>query len=262
MIFENAPKVFLGDNEDFHRLVIGIYNISHVASIEGILALDDMRTEAFSDLKCDEVRSFCQKMLDFMLDAFDVSMLEELARSYIGQSNLNDEELMCLMFAADGFIKIVEGWHEEMLIRQLLFKMGYQNQRALYEKILMDFHENYSLATFCEENLKQDECCKDISDKDELGLAEIMGLSDEELCRLLDEFSIEEWALAMKVAEDCVQSRVFKLLSKIQASTLKNLMQFSGPVMLKDIEQVQRQIKEKIGKKMKRVNNAELNKNI
>lgn len=249
MNFEKMPKVYVGDNEELHKIIISIYNMAQISRREGLLALELQRDSVFEDLKCDEIKIFGRQMLEFILEAFDNSDLKELAQGFIAQSTLGDEDLLCLMIVAEGLLRMQEGEAGEFLVKKILFMLGYKNQKAIYEKVLMDFRENFSLANFCETNLTAAaEKKKEIS-KDELGMEELMKLSDEELCNLIDDFSIEEWAIAMKTAEVNVQSRIFGLVSKIQASTMKNLMEFTGPVRLTDIEQVQQKIMEKIEQK-------------
>lgn len=246
MFLEKAAKIYAGNSEELHKIIISLYNMAQISKREGILALDDLQNEAFANVQCEEIRSFGRQMLEFILDGVGSCELAEIAQGFIAQSELGDEELLCLMVLAEGLLKLQEGQSGSFLIKKLIFALGYKNQKAIYDKVLLDFQENFSLATFCETNLDSAQEKKTEVSRDELGLEELMKLSDVELCNLLDSFSIEEWALAMKTADNCVQSRIFTLLSKIQASTMKNLMEYSGPVKLKDIEHVQRQIKEKM----------------
>lgn len=95
-----------------------------------------------------------------------------------------------------------------------------------------------------------------IEDKDEeVGLEikrlmflfdDIIHLQDRDVQRILKEIDRKDLGLALKVAEDRVQEKVFSNMSERAADLLKEELQFMGPVKLKEVEAAQGRIVDRI----------------
>ena len=71
---------------------------------------------------------------------------------------------------------------------------------------------------------------------------DILSLDDKSIQRVLREVDNNELAVALKSANEEVQTVIFKNLSKRLATMIKEDMDFMGPVRLKDVEEAQQKI--------------------
>ena len=71
---------------------------------------------------------------------------------------------------------------------------------------------------------------------------DILSLDDKSIQRVLREVDNNELAIALKSANEDVQSAIFNNLSKRLATMIKEDMDFMGPVRLKDVEEAQQKI--------------------
>ena len=71
---------------------------------------------------------------------------------------------------------------------------------------------------------------------------DILSLDDKSIQRVLREVDNNELAIALKSANEEVQTVIFKNLSKRLATMIKEDMDFMGPVRLKDVEEAQQKI--------------------
>lgn len=71
---------------------------------------------------------------------------------------------------------------------------------------------------------------------------DILSLDDKSIQRVLREVDNNELAVALKGANDEVQSVIFNNLSKRLATMIKEDMEFMGPIRLKDVEEAQQKI--------------------
>jgi flagellar motor switch protein FliG len=71
---------------------------------------------------------------------------------------------------------------------------------------------------------------------------DILSLDDKSIQRVLREVDNNELAVALKGANDEVQTVIFNNLSKRLASMIKEDMEYMGPVRLKDVEEAQQKI--------------------
>ena len=71
---------------------------------------------------------------------------------------------------------------------------------------------------------------------------DILSLDDKSIQRVLREVDNNELAVALKSANEDVQSAIFNNLSKRLATMIKEDMDFMGPVRLKDVEEAQQKI--------------------
>ena len=68
---------------------------------------------------------------------------------------------------------------------------------------------------------------------------DIANLTDKEIEKLLREWDTKDVAIALKGASEKVQDRVFKNMSEEVGQMIKEEMEFSGPVRMSDVEDVQ-----------------------
>ncbi len=71
---------------------------------------------------------------------------------------------------------------------------------------------------------------------------DILSLDDRSIQRVLREVDNNELAIALKGANDEVQTVIFNNMSKRLASMIKENMEYMGPVRLKDVEEAQQRI--------------------
>ena len=71
---------------------------------------------------------------------------------------------------------------------------------------------------------------------------DIMLLDDRAIQRVLRDVDNNDLAVALKSANEDVQSTIFKNLSKRLASMIKEDMEFMGPIRMKDVEEAQQKI--------------------
>lgn len=71
---------------------------------------------------------------------------------------------------------------------------------------------------------------------------DLLKLDDKAIRALLKEVENNQWAIALKGASDEIRQKIFTNLSQRAAETLKEEMEFLGPVRLTDVEGVQQQI--------------------
>jgi len=71
---------------------------------------------------------------------------------------------------------------------------------------------------------------------------DLLKLDDKAIRSLLKEVENNQWAIALKGASDEIRQKVFGNLSQRAAETLKEEMEFLGPIRLSDVEGVQQQI--------------------
>lgn len=75
---------------------------------------------------------------------------------------------------------------------------------------------------------------------------DIIHLQDRDIQRILKEVDRKDLGLALKVAEDRVQEKVFSNMSERASDLLKEELQFMGPVKLKEVESAQARIVDQI----------------
>lgn len=71
---------------------------------------------------------------------------------------------------------------------------------------------------------------------------DLLKLDDKAIRALLKEVENNQWAIALKGASDEIRQKIFGNLSQRAAETLKEEMEFLGPVRVSDVEGVQQQI--------------------
>ena len=71
---------------------------------------------------------------------------------------------------------------------------------------------------------------------------DLLKLDDKAIRALLKEVENNQWAIALKGASDEIRNKIFANLSQRAAETLKEEMEFLGPVRVSDVEGVQQQI--------------------
>ncbi len=71
---------------------------------------------------------------------------------------------------------------------------------------------------------------------------DLLKLDDKAIRSLLKEVENNQWAIALKGASDEIRQKIFGNLSQRAAETLKEEMEFLGPIKLSDVEGVQQQI--------------------
>jgi len=71
---------------------------------------------------------------------------------------------------------------------------------------------------------------------------DIILLDDRSMQRVLREVDMRDLALALKAASDEVKEKIFKNISQRAGQTLKEDMEFMGPVRLRDVEEAQQKI--------------------
>lgn len=71
---------------------------------------------------------------------------------------------------------------------------------------------------------------------------DLLKLDDKAIRSLLKEVENNQWAIALKGASDEIRQKIFGNLSQRAAETLKEEMEFLGPIRLTDVEGVQQQI--------------------
>ena len=71
---------------------------------------------------------------------------------------------------------------------------------------------------------------------------DIVLLDDRAIQKVLREVDQQELAKALKAVDNEVQDKIFKNMSKRAANTLKEDMEFMGPIRLKDVEEAQQKI--------------------
>lgn len=71
---------------------------------------------------------------------------------------------------------------------------------------------------------------------------DLMKLDNKSIQALLKEVDNGQWAVALKGASDEVRSKIFANLSQRAAETLKEEMEYLGPVRVSDVESMQQQI--------------------
>ncbi len=71
---------------------------------------------------------------------------------------------------------------------------------------------------------------------------DLLKLDDKAIRSLLKEVENNQWAIALKGAADEIRQKIFGNLSQRAAETLKEEMEFLGPIKLSDVEGVQQQI--------------------
>ena len=96
------------------------------------------------------------------------------------------------------------------------------------------------------------EVISQIEEKDEDVAAEIkrlmflfddlVHLQDKDIQRILKEVDRKDLALAMKIADDKVTTKIYNNMSERAAELLKEELQYMGPVRLKDVESAQARI--------------------
>ena len=75
-----------------------------------------------------------------------------------------------------------------------------------------------------------------------LYLEDIVTLDDVSIQRLLREVDVKDLSLALKGCSEEVQNAIFKNQSKRAAASLKEDMEFLGPVRIVDVEKSQQKI--------------------
>jgi flagellar motor switch protein FliG len=71
---------------------------------------------------------------------------------------------------------------------------------------------------------------------------DIIDFEDKQMQRLLQEVDMKDLPLALKTASETLKTKIFKNLSDRAVETLKEEMEFMGPVRVKEVEETQRKI--------------------
>ncbi len=71
---------------------------------------------------------------------------------------------------------------------------------------------------------------------------DIINFEDRQMQRLLQEVDMKDLPMALKTASETLKANIFKNLSDRAVQTLKDEMDFMGPVRVKEVEEVQRKI--------------------
>ena len=71
---------------------------------------------------------------------------------------------------------------------------------------------------------------------------DIIDFEDKQMQRVLQEVDMKDLPLALKTASDALKAKIFKNLSDRAVETLKEEMEFMGPVRVKEVEETQRKI--------------------
>ncbi len=71
---------------------------------------------------------------------------------------------------------------------------------------------------------------------------DIISFEDKQMQRLLQEVDMKDLPMALKTASEQLKALIFKNLSDRAVETLKEEMEFMGPVRVKEVEEVQRKI--------------------
>ncbi len=71
---------------------------------------------------------------------------------------------------------------------------------------------------------------------------DITEFEDKQMQRLLQEVDMKDLPIALKTASDILKTKIFKNLSDRAVETLKEEMEFMGPVRVKEVEEVQRKV--------------------
>lgn len=71
---------------------------------------------------------------------------------------------------------------------------------------------------------------------------DIINFEDRQMQRLLQEVDMKDLPMALKTASDALKEKIFKNLSDRAVETLKEEMEFMGPVRVKEVEEMQRKI--------------------
>jgi len=74
---------------------------------------------------------------------------------------------------------------------------------------------------------------------------EIADLSDEQIREIITRVGRDDMTIALKAAEDSLKDRVLCCLPEKERKRLTEYMEFLGPMLLSDVEVVQRQIVDK-----------------
>ena len=72
--------------------------------------------------------------------------------------------------------------------------------------------------------------------------AEIADLSDEQIREIIARVGRDDFAIAMKAADERLKDRVVNSLSPEETTVLTEHMEFLGPIRLSEVEEVQRRI--------------------
>ena len=75
---------------------------------------------------------------------------------------------------------------------------------------------------------------------------DIILIDDRGIQRLLREIDKRDLALAMKISSEEIQEKIFKNMSERAADVVKEELEFMGPVKLKEVEEAQTRIVDKI----------------
>ena len=74
---------------------------------------------------------------------------------------------------------------------------------------------------------------------------DIADLSSEQIREIIARVGRDDFAVAMKAADDRVEERVFACLSPEERKVLTDHIEWTGPIRLRDVEAVQRRIVDK-----------------
>ncbi|MBT4502909.1 MAG: hypothetical protein HOC74_34565 [Gemmatimonadetes bacterium] len=74
---------------------------------------------------------------------------------------------------------------------------------------------------------------------------EIADLSDEQIREIFIRVGRDDMTIALKAAEERLKDRVLGTMSEKERETLTEYMEFLGPMLLSDVEGVQRRIADK-----------------
>lgn len=75
---------------------------------------------------------------------------------------------------------------------------------------------------------------------------DIILIDDRGIQRLLREIDKRDLALSMKIADDDIKDKIFKNMSERAADVVKEELEFMGPVKLKEVEEAQTRIVDKV----------------
>lgn len=71
---------------------------------------------------------------------------------------------------------------------------------------------------------------------------DIVGIDDRGIQRILRDVDKRDLALALKVADEKIRTKIFKNMSERAAAVVKEELEFMGPVKLKEVEGAQMRI--------------------
>jgi|GEM_PF-4987461 len=262
-LFNHLPDPKDSDKKHLFEIAAFTLQLAEKARKEGILALDDITDREkleiaffYSDITpvkfTPNEHYVFSVLLSLVVDAADADLVHDIARNYVESADA--PEKLAIMIGAEGIAGIQEGVNLQVLCAKLASMMGFDFGREFFaEQNKANLEKAKRIAAFRAGNPelrkiedddessyeKQNSLLMRIANGEKIKFEELSLLNIRDLQKVLSTIKGSDLVLALKSTEAEMQARVFSCFTEPYAEIIKNEMDFSGPVKLKDVGKAQ-----------------------